>query len=520
MVLSSFIFLILMSLSTAVLMLLAALFLSARRRAPLLRHLATGELAISPKPQEDRPDTQACPLPGQRWARKQRTPLLVVLGSGGHTAELLRLLRSVSLEAFEHRFSERWYFFPAGDVVSPGRAAKFEAELAEKMALKGAPKQSFRLFEIPRARRVGQSFVTSVFSTLGSLWRLVRLLDDDRGNYAANLRSFEVTHDDDAGGNDDREGGPVSTPRLILCAGPGVCIPVILAARLLNAKRSLLGLRRDRNPFRVWFTESIARVQGVSLTANIVWRLRLADAFCVYWDELAAILGPSARAVGPLSAQRQAVASQQRGVERSSEKSGEKNGEHWFELRPRGGYVLVTVGTTQFDALHDAVADADVLARLSELGFGRIVFQIGTGSDAVVERARRSAPASLGVADPVRFSASFDDLLRGAELVIAHTGAGTVLDCLDAGVPLLTVPNESLMDNHQLVLAAAIRDSGAVHEARLGVDRASPESILNVLSGWCTSPPLFRRMTDELAGGAFAASLEHLAHHMRKSSVS
>jgi UDP-N-acetylglucosamine transferase subunit ALG13 len=43
--------------------------------------------------------------------------------------------------------------------------------------------------------------------------------------------------------------------------------------------------------------------------------------------------------------------------------------------------------------------------------------------------------------------------MRGADLVISHAGAGSVLEALHAHKSLLVVVNDSLMDNHQTELA-------------------------------------------------------------------
>jgi beta-1,4-N-acetylglucosaminyltransferase len=48
---------------------------------------------------------------------------------------------------------------------------------------------------------------------------------------------------------------------------------------------------------------------------------------------------------------------------------------------------------------------------------------------------------------------SIGELIREADLVISHAGSGTVLETLGAGRRLITVINESLMDNHQTELA-------------------------------------------------------------------
>jgi len=52
------------------------------------------------------------------------------------------------------------------------------------------------------------------------------------------------------------------------------------------------------------------------------------------------------------------------------------------------------------------------------------------------------------------------DVLRRASLVISHCGAGSVFEALSEGTPLIVVPNQLLMDNHQMELATLLADAG------------------------------------------------------------
>jgi len=70
-------------------------------------------------------------LPGFRpQGRPERRPsarLLVVLGSGGHTAEMLRLVESLDFKKYVHRT----YVISSGDSLSEGKARDLESRNQE-----------------------------------------------------------------------------------------------------------------------------------------------------------------------------------------------------------------------------------------------------------------------------------------------------------------------------------------------------------------------------------------------------
>ena len=163
----------------------------------------------------------------RRGRRSQRIKTLVVLGSGGHTAEMLRLITAFDFG----RYGPLTLVTAATDTTS---RAKAERELPRE-ALATA-----RWVQIPRAREVGQSFGSSVPSTLHALWACVQLLW-------------------------------TAAPDLVLVNGPGTCVPVAVLARLSGS--------------RVIFVESWCRVESLSLTGRIMYWV--AHRFVVHWPELA-----------------------------------------------------------------------------------------------------------------------------------------------------------------------------------------------------------------------------------------
>ena len=162
----------------------------------------------------------------RRRKRDEKIKTLVVLGSGGHTAEMLRLIADFDFDRYTLTLVTA-----ATDTTS---RAKAERELPRE-ALATA-----RWAEIPRAREVGQSFVSSVPSTLRALFACFHLIW-------------------------------TASPDLVLVNGPGTCVPVAVLGRLSGS--------------RVIFAESWCRVSTLSLTGRIMYWV--AHRFVVHWPELA-----------------------------------------------------------------------------------------------------------------------------------------------------------------------------------------------------------------------------------------
>ena len=166
-----------------------------------------------------------------RRRRKRDSPkkikTLVVLGSGGHTAEMLRLISAFDFD----RYAPLTLVTASTDTTSRPKA---ERELPRDTLA------TARWAEIPRAREVGQSFGSSVPSTLHALWACVRLIW-------------------------------TASPDLVLVNGPGTCVPVAVLGRYFGS--------------RVIFVESWCRVESLSLTGRIMYWV--AHRFVVHWPELA-----------------------------------------------------------------------------------------------------------------------------------------------------------------------------------------------------------------------------------------
>lgn len=212
------------------------------------------------------------------------THLLVVLGSGGHTAEMLTMLYRLPL--FSQKYTHRTYVVSSGDSFSAQKADEFEKQLNTTGASDGA----YDIVIVRRARRVHQTLLTTPWSTMQCLWDCLKVL---QGTHPKQRR---------------RQG----YPDLILTNGPGTGVCVVLAAIVLlclglsgSPKPRSGSTSTEEKPYynkgqmRTIYIESWARVKTLSLSGTIL--LPLVDRFLVQWPK-AVDAGSRAEYVGALVA--------------------------------------------------------------------------------------------------------------------------------------------------------------------------------------------------------------------------
>ena len=176
-----------------------------------------------------------------RAAGDGRVPTLVVLGSGGHTTEMLRLLGGLDAS----RYGPVTLVVAASDTTSAAKAAgMLPSDLDATWAT------------IPRAREVGQPFVAAVPTTLRALCAAAAVV------YRAR-------------------------PRLVLCNGPGTCVPVVAWAFVARTLRPVTWFVGVGSRPAIVYVESAARTKTMSLTGRILYTTRLADEVFVQWEGLA-----------------------------------------------------------------------------------------------------------------------------------------------------------------------------------------------------------------------------------------
>ena len=154
---------------------------------------------------------------------------MVVLGSGGHTAEMLTLLGAIDILHID-----KIHFVVANtDTHSREKALKW---LSKKKIL-------FDIHFIVRAREVGQNWCSSIFTTFAS--------------FICSMYLFRIN------------------PDILLVNGPGTCLPMVIQGFISKFFVSN----------RIIYIESFARVNTLSLTGKIVYPF--VDRFIVQWSDLA-----------------------------------------------------------------------------------------------------------------------------------------------------------------------------------------------------------------------------------------
>lgn len=207
------------------------------------------------------------------------TRLMIVLGSGGHTAEMLSLLKDLDPSKYTHRV----YIVSSGDGFSAQKALEFETKLEHAAGPQDGPRgrsraQAYGRYDIctvPRARRVYQSLLTTPWTSLLSFWSCFRLLRSESVGY----------------------------PDLIMSNGPGTAVILIFASLLLRMTAFVPGskLRKTRlKKLRTIYVESWARVRRLSLSGKMLLKLGMVDRFIVQWEVLLPATGSKGEYLGVL----------------------------------------------------------------------------------------------------------------------------------------------------------------------------------------------------------------------------
>ncbi|KAJ5834367.1 hypothetical protein N7447_000393 [Penicillium robsamsonii] len=211
-------------------------------------------------------------IPAKCRPRGSPTHLLVVLGSGGHTAEMLYMLERMKFDP--QIYTYRTYLVSSGDNFSADKAKDFEAQHVQNSQGHNHS-NNYTIVTVPRARRVHQSYLTAPFSTLQCFWACLNVL---RGVHPDQKLPKKYSS---------------PYPDLILTNGPATAVCVVAGAKLIRFFQCLarcitlgLGLRTtsafaSAPKLRAIYIESWARVSSLSTSGVLL--LPLVDRFLVQW---------------------------------------------------------------------------------------------------------------------------------------------------------------------------------------------------------------------------------------------
>lgn len=221
--------------------------------------------------------------------------LLIVLGSGGHTAEMLSMIRRMDPK----RYTYRTYIVSTGDDFSAIKAQEFEDGLRQAATTEFSLNcigdlysKDYRVVVVPRARRVHQrllttpitcivSFFTIVFHLLGAT--PVCPLDGQKSKPASKpkARKKHEPFKPCPAVYQHSYNQTVPIPDLVLTNGPATGLIVVIAAYLLR----FFGVPETKDKLHTIYVESFARVSSLSLSGKILAKFGLCDRFIVQWEK-------------------------------------------------------------------------------------------------------------------------------------------------------------------------------------------------------------------------------------------
>ncbi|KAK0107168.1 UDP-N-acetylglucosamine transferase subunit [Cadophora gregata] len=199
--------------------------------------------------------------------------MVVVLGSGGHTAEMMSLLRDID----PRRYTHRTYIVSSGDSFSTGKALEIERTIQAKQKLGEQNHEqdheptkagetslntgTWDVKTVPRARKIHQALYTTPFSSLWCFIGCLRALIET-------ARTSKAT--------------PFEFPDVIITNGPATAVMVLLAAMFLKFVAVA-----PVGKMKTIYVESWARVKTLSLSGKVLLRMGICDRFLVQWEALA-----------------------------------------------------------------------------------------------------------------------------------------------------------------------------------------------------------------------------------------
>lgn len=163
--------------------------------------------------------------------------IMVLLGSGGHTGEMIRILSSANQSISKSK--QLYWVISSGDSTSVLHLRKFQINFQIE--------NKSKLIELPRARKVGEGLMSSIKSTIKTILSLV-----------CNFSTMKIF------------------PDVLIVNGPGTSVPICYWFFLVR----LFGIHNTK----ILYIESLARVNDLSLSGKLCYLI--SDRFIVQWRSL------------------------------------------------------------------------------------------------------------------------------------------------------------------------------------------------------------------------------------------
>ncbi|KAL7792803.1 Alg14 domain-containing protein [Trichoderma afarasin] len=205
--------------------------------------------------------------PNSQNSLVQRAPVdynLFVLGSGGHTKEMLMMMDDGFCDFADFH---RRYLISSGDSMSENHVHDYEESLASLCESRGTSPGTYDKFIVTRARRVHQPLWSTPFTALLSIVEIFpALLIPPKGLVGMKMNPCY--------------------PSRVFSNGPATGFFVALAVHLLK-----MAYLVPESCMKVIYIESWARISTLSLTGKLLLYTGIADVFVTQHQEVATRYG-------------------------------------------------------------------------------------------------------------------------------------------------------------------------------------------------------------------------------------
>ncbi|TIA88575.1 hypothetical protein E3P99_02511 [Wallemia hederae] len=186
----------------------------------------------------------------------------VMLGSGGHSTELVKMIDALSFK----RYTPRLWLIHTGDTLSTNKVVELENFKQTSATLDWTDSGYYAINYLHRLRQVGEGYLNLPMNFFICLIQCLSL---------AILPPADISSPTSTRSNSVTDAPTPQLGELLIMNGPSTCIPLITAVWIAK----LIGIPHPK----MVYIESWTRIENLSLTAKIV--KPLVDTFVTQWKE-------------------------------------------------------------------------------------------------------------------------------------------------------------------------------------------------------------------------------------------